>query len=183
MKGIVEICNLPLWCVLKIFFLHASRLNSQSEDLLAKLLTLTRVLSCIRDIAKSKKSRTQGLLVFRKCHFGCAVIFVCPKLSLHFYFRWGNNSSVIGSQNSLPHGCSDAPKCFRSCSSWMHGTGAEFHSWGKQIFSSRRISSTLSNLLLSTICTTSQPNCEPQNSTVLYNYEVHEASWRRCCNN
>lgn len=32
MKEIFEICNLPLWCVLKIFFLHASRLNSQSED-------------------------------------------------------------------------------------------------------------------------------------------------------
>lgn len=34
------------------------------------------------------------------------MIFVCPKLSLHFYFRWGNNSSVIGSQYSLPHRCS-----------------------------------------------------------------------------
>lgn len=30
--------------------------------------------------------------------------------------------------------------------------------------------------LLSTLHTTSQPNCEPQNSTVLYNYEVNEAS-------
>lgn len=27
------------------------------------------------------------------------------------------------------------------------------------------------------IHTTSQPNCEPQNSTVLYNYEVNEASY------
>lgn len=30
--------------------------------------------------------------------------------------------------------------------------------------------------VLSTLHTTSQPNCEPQNSTVLYNYEVNEAS-------
>lgn len=35
--------------------------------------------------------------------------------------------------------------------------------------------------VLSTLHTTSQPNCEPQNSTVLYNYEVNEASSSWCC--
>lgn len=126
-----------------------------AKDLVSSCIEIktakTLVLPCIRDIAKQKvKSRTQGLLVFRKCHFGCAVIFVCPKLSLHFYFRWGN-SSVIGSQNSLPHRCGKMhlnvsvlalPECMGR---------AEFHRWGKQIFSAHLICSTLSNLLLSTM--------------------------------
>ncbi len=111
------------------------------------------MLSCIRDIAKS---RTQGLLVFRKCHFGCARIFVHPKLSLHFYFRWGNNSSVIGSQNSLPHRCGKTHLMFPFM---LFPNACEFHRWGKLIFRSYRISSTLSNLLSSVYV-------QPHNPTV-----------------
>ncbi len=99
---LIKLTPLPLgWPEVEYIFIKLSFLDDYSFNASSVRLLFSHVFGTLQKV----KSRTQGLLVFRKCHFGCARIFVRPKLSLHFYFRWGNNSSVIGSQNSLPHRC------------------------------------------------------------------------------
>ncbi len=138
---LIKLTPLPIgWPEIEYIFIKLSFLDDYSFNASSFRLVCSHVFGTLQKV----KSRTQGLLVFRKCHFGCARICVHLKLSLHFYFRWGNNSSVIGSQNFLPHRCGKTHLMFPFM---LFPDACEFHRWGKQIFRSYRISSTLSNLL------------------------------------